>query len=137
MRERFDVNSKLTEVANAVRESEARQAQLNAELREEVECYKHLLRILGQRFGAGFPGPSGEDILRKIEANVKRSASRVVADKKRQNRAESDARTAAIDKARIVIDKYQMNELTASMIQHIDDAVAKVYRERTHSRSRR
>lgn len=137
MRERFDVNSNLTEVANALRTSEARQAQLTAELWEEVECYKHLLGILGQRFGAGFPGSSGDAILRKIEANVKRSASRVVADKKRQKRAESDARTAAMDKARIVIDKYHMNELTASMIQYINDAVAKVYGKKRHPRSHR
>ena len=137
MDQRFDVNSNLTEIANAVRKSEARQAQLSAELREEVECYKRLLGILTQRYGAGFPGPSAEAILRKIEANVKRSASRVVADKKRQNRAESDARTAAMDKARIVIDKYHMNELTASMIRYINDAVAKVYGKKTHLRSPR
>src|ERR1022692_3261024 len=97
--QRFDVTSSLVDVANALQHSGIRQTQLKAQLQEEEEYSRHLLAILSERFSTGFPGLTGEQALRKVEANVRRSVSRVVADKKKQGRGREEARIAAIDKA--------------------------------------
>src|ERR1035438_10193372 len=132
MRERFDVNSNLTEVANALRQSEARQATLNAQLQEESEYTQHLSSIITERLRvifteSGTPDFDGKAILCKIEANVKRSVSRVVADRKKQGRGPEEARTGAIDKARVVADHYCLGDLTDAVLRHVDQTLEKVY----------
>lgn len=127
MSKAFDLNSNPTDVANALKESEARLATLKVQLQEEGDHYRWLISILDQCFGRGFPGVSGEGALRKVEANVKRSVTRVVQDKQKQGRAFEHAKQAAIAQALIVIDRYQLRELTETMSKHIDKTVAKVY----------
>jgi hypothetical protein len=129
----FDVTSKLADVANALHESESRQTQLKAQLQEEEEYSRHLLAILSERFSTGFPGLTGEEALRKIEANVRRSVSRVVADKKKQGRGREEARIAAIDKAHIVADRYGLSDLTDGILKHVDQTVKKAYGTKTQS----
>jgi hypothetical protein len=144
----LDVTSPVKDVANALNECIARiktlqteKQALQAKLDEEDNHRQRLSDVLYQHLRASFkelgaPDFSGEDILRTIEANVKRSVSAVVRDKKKQGRGPQEAKTAARARARIVIDKYHLNDLTESMLKHVDETVATAYAEKIPSRSR-
>jgi hypothetical protein len=85
--QRFDMKSDLTAVGNALTENDARIKSLKAQLQQAEEDQRHLSAIMSQRIGvifseSGAPDFDGKAILRKIEANVKRSMSRLLPTRK-------------------------------------------------------
>lgn len=127
MRERFDVASDLTKVANALSDSKVRQVALAAQLQEEEDYCGHLLSILSQRISAGFPGLSGEAALRKIEVNVRRSATRTIKNEKAKGSTWEAAKAEAETNAMALADKVGFERLTPRMSKDIDKTVATVY----------
>jgi hypothetical protein len=126
-RQRFDVTSNLTDVCNALAECRATIERLEKDLETEKEYREHLSSILRQRLAGKFPAMTAEEMLRKIEADVKKSVTRVVADRKKQGRNSEDAKTAAAARTHHVISKYHLNELTKNMRDFIGQTVDEVY----------
>jgi hypothetical protein len=126
-KERFDATSNLTDVCNALTDCLAAINRLKHDLETERDDAERLESILAQRFAGTFPALTGEEMLRKIEADVKRSVTRVVADRKRRNCTTAITKQDAIDGAYVVIAKYHLNELTKNMREFIDETIDEVY----------
>ncbi|HXN49439.1 MAG TPA: hypothetical protein VN893_22490 [Bryobacteraceae bacterium] len=129
MPQAFDIYSAdTTALLNELPRAYSRLKQRQAEVDEEREFITRLLTRLGQVVGS--PEKSPEQFVRQIEANLKRSASRVIRDKKQQERTQEDAEKAARDRAFIIANNYGLPSLPDSILAYIKAKATAAYRVR-------
>jgi hypothetical protein len=117
-----------TEICDELKRIKARLVDIEAEHARLLEEAERLWKRLEQLCGT--PEKSSEQVMREIEANIKRSVTRIIRDRQRQGRSPETARQAAIDRAAIVADRQFLPAVPASIAQYIDAKLKAAYGRR-------